>query len=152
MFISSCWTLRTDCEGVLLDEAVTRHGERLAAARDGLGFWAGLLDGAFTGWWLLEPVDAAGEAELGYRLRPEFWRHGLAREGSVALVEYGFGELGLTRIFAQTMAVNAASRATMASVGLSYDRTFHEEFETPIPGAEQGEVEYAISRERWLAR
>jgi len=47
------------------------------------------------------------------------------------------------------MAVNEASRATMQAVGLSYVRTFHVEFDEPLPGSDQGEVEYAITRERW---
>ena len=50
------------------------------------------------------------------------------------------------------MAVNAASRATMAAVGLPQVRTFHREFDDPLPGTELGEVEYAITREEWLAR
>ncbi len=65
------------------------------------------------------------------------------------MIDYGFGELGLERIIAETMAVNEASRATMQSVGLRYVRTFHVEFDDPLPGSEQGEVEYAITREEW---
>jgi RimJ/RimL family protein N-acetyltransferase len=48
------------------------------------------------------------------------------------------------------MAVNQPSRATMASVGLKFVRIFAEEYDVPIPGQEQGEVEYDITRERWL--
>ena len=58
----------------------------------------------------------------------------------------------LTRIFAETMAVNVASRATMASVGLTHVRTFHMEVDEPLPGSDLGEVEYAISVEQWRAR
>lgn len=47
------------------------------------------------------------------------------------------------------MAVNAASRATMTSVGMQHVRTFHLNFDEPLPGSELGEVEYAISREQW---
>jgi hypothetical protein len=45
----------------------------------------------------------------------------------------------------------AASRATMAAADLRYVRTFHLDWEDPLPGSELGEVEYAISREQWLA-
>lgn len=131
------------------EQVTARHRERLAAARDGLGFWAGSVAGSFAGWWLLEPGERPGEAELGYRLRPEFWRRGLASEGARALLEHGFAELGLRRVFAQTMAVNEASRATMASVGLRYVRTFHQDWPVPLPGAEHGEVEYAVTRDEW---
>lgn len=76
---------------------------------------------------------------------------GPGREGARELIRYGFVELGLNRIFAQTMAVNAASRATMNAVGLSFVRAFisAEPYDDPIAGAEQGEVEYEITRASW---
>jgi len=47
------------------------------------------------------------------------------------------------------MAVNAASRGVMAAVGMSYVRTYFPEWDEPLPGAEQGEVEYEITRADW---
>ena len=140
-------------------EVEQAHQRRLAAASRvaGLGFWVGLVDGIFVGWWILEPPHRAdqgpadGQAELGYRLLRRYWRRGLASEGARELVRYGFEDLGLHRIFAETMAVNLPSRATMTSVGLTYVRTFHLDFDDPLPGSQQGEVEYAITREQWLA-
>ncbi|MEU4677045.1 GNAT family N-acetyltransferase [Micromonospora sp. NPDC023737] len=140
-------------------EVESVHRLRLAAAQrvPGLGFWAGFVDGDFVGWWLLEPPEradqgsVAGQAELGYRLLRRYWRQGLASEGARELIRHGFEDLGLTRIFAETMAVNEGSRATMASVGLRYVRTFHLDFDHPLPGTELGEVEYALTREDWLA-
>jgi hypothetical protein len=38
----------------------------------------------------------------------------------------------------------------MRSVGLRHVRTFHLDFDDPLPGSEQGEVEYALSRQEWL--
>jgi len=111
-----------------------------------------------VGWWALEPPERPdqgppdGQAELGYRLLRRHWRQGLASEGARELVRHGFADLGLRRIFAETMAVNEASRATMASVGLTYVRSFHADWDEPIPGSEHGEVEYAITREEWLER
>ncbi|HEY0166294.1 MAG TPA: GNAT family N-acetyltransferase [Jatrophihabitans sp.] len=135
------------------------HRARLAAAElvPGLGFWVGLHDGDFVGWWLLEPPQRAdqgpveGQAELGYRLLRRHWRQGFASEGARELLRHGFTDLGLRRIFAETMAVNEASRATMTSIGLRHVRTFHADWDEPIPGAEHGEVEYAITREQWQA-
>jgi RimJ/RimL family protein N-acetyltransferase len=135
------------------------HRRRLAAAEPvpGLGFWAGFENEEFVGWWILEPPERAdqgpveGQAELGYRLLRRHWRRGLASEGARELLRHGFEELRLDRIFAETMAVNEASRATMTSIGLRHVRTFHADWDEPIPGAEHGEVEYAITREQWLA-
>jgi RimJ/RimL family protein N-acetyltransferase len=134
------------------------HRERLAAANvvPGLGFWAGFVDGEFVGWWLLEPPErpgqepAHGEAELGYRLVRRHWRQGLASEGARELLRHGFADLGLERIFARTKTVNAASRATMASVGMRYVRRLGLDVPEPGPGGELGAVEYAITRQEWL--
>ena len=156
------------------DEVVHYHRLRLAVAEGvpGLGFWAGFTteklgtgqfgtenftSGQFVGWWVLEPPERPdqgpieGQAELGYRLLRRYWRQRLASEGARELLRHGFADLGLRRIFAETMTVNQASRATMASIGLRYVRTFHADWDQPIPGAEHGEVEYAITRDEWLA-
>lgn len=60
-----------------------------------------------------------------------------------------FTTLGLRRVFATTMAVNLASRRVMEKAGLRYVRTFHLEFDDPIPGTEHGEVEYAVTADEW---
>ncbi|MBE3009046.1 GNAT family N-acetyltransferase [Microbispora sp. NEAU-D428] len=141
------------------EEVEAFHRQRLAAAERvaGLGFWVGFVGGRFVGWWILEPPTrddqgpVEGQAELGYRLLRRYWRQGLASEGARELLRHGFEDLRLTRVFAETMAVNTASRATMTAIGMRYVRTFHANWEEPLPGSELGEVEYAITREQWLA-
>ena len=78
------------------------------------------------------------------------WRQGYAREGSRELIRHGFEDLGLRRIFAQTMATNGPSRAMLRSIGMRYVRAFVEEpgGDEP-PGHELGEVEYEIRRADW---
>lgn len=119
----------------------------------GLGLWAThTRDGLFVGWFHLRQQDdrPVGEVELGYRLRRAAWGRGYATEGSLALLRRGFEELGVRTVFAQTMAVNAASRRVMEKVGLTYRRTYFPDL-PPIPGSDQGGVEYAITREEWRA-
>ena len=136
------------------------HRRRVALGADapGLGYWVGVLDGDPVGWWLLDVVRddeqrrIPDQAELGYRLLRRYWRRGLAGEGARELLRYGFADLGLTRVIARTMAVNAGSRATMTSVGMVHVRDFSADLDEPVPGAEHGEVEYAISREQWFRR
>ena len=88
---------------------------------DGLGFWVGLVDGDFVGWWTFQPAhgpdqpDDPAVADLGYRLLQRHWRKGLASEGARELVRYGFDDVGLDRIIAQTLVINTASRAVMSS-------------------------------------
>lgn len=139
------------------EETERAHRRRLTAATEvpGLGFWAGFADGAFVGWWILQPPHGPdqrkvpGEAEIGWRLLRRCWRRGYASEGARELLRYGFAEVGLSRVIAQTMAVNLASRATMSSIGMTYVRSFVSGDYTDderVPGSEQGEVEYAITR------
>ncbi|WP_328421115.1 GNAT family N-acetyltransferase [Micromonospora sp. NBC_00389] len=119
----------------------------------GLGRWAALdpETGGFLGWFALDPSADGTEAELGYRLRRSTWGRGLATEGSRALVRYAFGTVGMRRVWAETMTVNDRSRRVMAKAGLRYLRTFHLQWDDPIPGTEHGEVEYELRAEEWAA-
>ncbi|MFG1881254.1 GNAT family N-acetyltransferase [Micromonospora sp. NPDC049102] len=112
----------------------------------GLGRWAALdrASGEFLGWFALDPSEDGAEAELGYRLRRSAWGRGLATEGSRALVRYALDVVGVRRVWAQTMAVNERSRRVMEKAGLRHVRTFHLDFDDPIPGTEHGEVEYEL--------
>jgi RimJ/RimL family protein N-acetyltransferase len=119
----------------------------------GYGFWAASekATGRFLGWFHLRPGEGAGddEPELGYRLRREAWGRGLASEGSVALIDRAFAELGAARVYASAMAVNTASRRVMEKAGLRFVRSFDADWPVRIPGDEHGDVEYAIDRAQW---
>jgi RimJ/RimL family protein N-acetyltransferase len=109
--------------------------------------------GRFVGWWALNPSpDEPTDAELGYRLRRDAWGRGYATEGALALLAHGFDTVGLEHVWAQTMAVNGASRAVMERIGLLFERTWVGEWNEPLPGWERGEVAYGITREQWRAR
>ncbi|RMI46057.1 GNAT family N-acetyltransferase [Streptomyces triticirhizae] len=132
----------------------------------GRGYWAAeeRNSGVFLGWFEFRPLESANgagaggtgaagvEVELGYRLAASAWGRGLATEGASALVDRGFAELGVARVTANTMAVNARSRRVMEKVGLRLVRSFAGDWPEPIPGSEHGEVEYALTREEWAAR
>jgi RimJ/RimL family protein N-acetyltransferase len=120
----------------------------------GYGFWAAIekATGDFLGWFHLRPNPdhpVPDEPELGYRLRRAAWGKGYATEGSRALINRAFAELGARRVFAETMAVNVASRRVMEKSGLRHVRTFHADWPVRIPGDEEGDVEYAITRDEW---
>ncbi len=119
----------------------------------GHGFWAAIdrSTGAFLGWFHLRPGHGAApdEPELGYRLRREAWGRGLATEGSLALIDRAFAQLGARRVTASTMAVNAASRRVMEKAGLRFVRAVRQDLPHRIDGDEHGAVEYALTREEW---
>ncbi|QBR94401.1 N-acetyltransferase [Nocardioides euryhalodurans] len=137
------------------DEVLTEHLPRRLRPDGpprGIGCWAGFGtdDGRFLGWWTLAVDDEdPTTAELGYRLRRDAWGHGLATEGSRALLDHAFGTLRLPYVWATTMAVNAGSRGVMRKLGMTHVRTEVQEWDDPLPGAELGEVRYEISREDW---
>jgi RimJ/RimL family protein N-acetyltransferase len=112
------------------------------------GWWGTCwTPGAFLGWIGFDPAEDGrpdDEVELGYRLRRAAWGKGYATEGSRALIGKAFDELGVRRVFAQTMAVNLASRRVMEKSGLRFVRTFHLTWVDTIPGTEYGEMEYAL--------
>jgi RimJ/RimL family protein N-acetyltransferase len=120
---------------------------------DAWGFWAAIerATGAFLGWFHLRPGpgDPADEPELGYRLRRDAWGRGLATEGSRALVDRAFEQLGASRVHAGTMFVNTGSWRVMDKSGLRLVRRFHQDWPDRIEGEEHGDVEYAITRAEW---
>ena len=138
---------------VLRDEVIPFHLGVYGRFR-GLGTWAAesSATGEFLGWFHFRPGpgEDATNVDLGYRLSRSTWNRGLATEGSRALIRKGFTELGVARVFAQTMTVNTASRRVMEKCGLVLVRTFP--FDGPGPlieGAEHGEVEYALTKAEW---
>lgn len=123
---------------------------------EGYGFWAAVEKSSrdFLGWFHFRPRKGGSpdEVELGYRLRRDAWGKGYATEGSRALIGKGFAELGVRRVFAETMVVNLASRRVMEKAGLSLVRSFHQEWPDRIEGDEHGDVEYALTRAEWEQR
>ncbi|CZT09607.1 hypothetical protein WAI453_004711 [Rhynchosporium graminicola] len=128
----------------------------------GLGTWAAYVGSEFVGWWVLAAGELADTGTppqpdtknvvFGLRLLPKFWGQGLAKEGTREIFRHAFEDLGVEQISGDTMTINQGSRATMASCGMKHIRTYHNEYPTPPPGIEEGEVEYRITKDDWLAQ
>jgi RimJ/RimL family protein N-acetyltransferase len=144
-------TPRHEIEGDVLP-AFLGYYERFA----GYGFWAAIEKSSerFVGWFHFRPANLADpdEVELGYRLVKSVWGKGYATEGSRALIDKGFAELGVRRVVAFTMVVNVASRRVMEKAGLRLVRIFHQPWPDSIEGEEEGDVEYALLRSEWSGR
>jgi RimJ/RimL family protein N-acetyltransferase len=154
------------------EEVAESHARRMALAAqiEGLGFWMAFgSDGGkrgtappaaeggaeFIGLMMLPPAhgpdqpDDPAVSDLGYRLIRRYWRQGLASEASRALLRHAFATAGQNRVIAQTMAVNAASRGVMKTIGMRYVRTYFPSWDAPLPGSQEGEVEYEMTRGMW---
>jgi ribosomal-protein-alanine N-acetyltransferase len=62
-----------------------------------------------------------GTAELGYWLGQPFWGKGIATAAVRRIVEFGFEELHLRRIFADVFASNPASRRVLEKAGFQLE-------------------------------
>ncbi len=91
-----------------------------------LGLWATVLkeSGAFIGRCGLIPWTIGGvpEIEVAYMISRSFWHRGLGSEAAIALVRYGFEQLGLSRLIALIHPGNEASKRTATKAGLGFER------------------------------
>jgi RimJ/RimL family protein N-acetyltransferase len=109
--------------------------------------WAVVLRDSQTlvGWAALF-VDDDGTGELGYRFFRTYWGRGYATEAAKGIISDAFTRVGVVRIKAVTMAVNTRSRRVMEKLGMWHAETRFVDSPDPLPGVEQGEVEYVIER------
>ncbi len=66
--------------------------------------------------------DTLEDVDVGFALRPRFWRRGYASEAAAAVMEYGRTRLGLRRIVAVTQADNLGSIKTLEKLGLRFEK------------------------------
>jgi RimJ/RimL family protein N-acetyltransferase len=62
--------------------------------------------------------------EIGWRIRRTEWNQGFATEAAKACLDYGFADLGLTKVYSFTSVHNQASERVMQKIGLRREGTF----------------------------
>jgi RimJ/RimL family protein N-acetyltransferase len=92
-------------------------------------------------------LEGEREADLGYILAREAWEHGYASEVARALVQAGFEQLGLERIFAVCAVGHAASARVLEKLGMH--REAHLVENEWVKGEWQSELVYAILDREW---
>ncbi len=93
-------------------------------AAHGVQYWA-LFDrsGDFVGCGGLRPwVYTPGEAnlELGFHIVKRCWGRGLATEAAVGVLDYGWGTLGLSKVYAGHHPANHASQRILGKLGFEF--------------------------------
>jgi len=95
---------------------------------NGFGPWAAIEK--TTGCWIgkigLDQLDDwpdPDKIEVGFELHEAWWGRGLATEGAVAALHFGFEQHGLERIISVTAAAHIAARRVMEKAGLIYEGT-----------------------------
>ncbi|SEM44225.1 GNAT family N-acetyltransferase [Streptacidiphilus jiangxiensis] len=89
--------------------------------------WAVRRDGVLVGHAEIKPSDVVGGHEIVYALAPAAWGSGLGTELARALVDHGFGTLGLTEVHATVAAPNSASLKLLARIGFEHVRDVTED-------------------------
>nr|WP_206344269.1 GNAT family protein [Streptomyces mesophilus] len=86
-------------------------------------------------------------ATIGFALRPDTWGVGYGQETVRLLLELGFAELELHRIWGARSPANAASAKTMAQAGMAEDYTLREHIQKA--GKWRDSVVHTILRHEW---
>jgi RimJ/RimL family protein N-acetyltransferase len=89
-------------------------------------WWVASLsaDGPAIGECDLSEIDLHhGRAELGFLFARQYWGKGYAHEAMERLIDYGFNDLGLTRLWARFHEGNAASKRLLEKLGFTYEGT-----------------------------
>jgi RimJ/RimL family protein N-acetyltransferase len=60
-----------------------------------------------------------GKHEIGWRLRPESWGQGIAKEAAVASMDLAFNAFGAPEVIATTVPANVASQGLMKRLGMT---------------------------------
>ncbi|MBS0376341.1 MAG: GNAT family N-acetyltransferase [Proteobacteria bacterium] len=94
-------------------------------------------------------LDGARSGDIGYMLAPRHWGHGYGTELACALVEFGFGQLGLRRLAAVVAIENDRSRRVLEKAGFVWDGLMRRHLRTPA--AIRDCHRYVIDRERWAS-
>lgn len=68
----------------------------------------------------------AREADIGYELDPRFWGKGYATEAASKMLEFGFREMGLHRVWAWCLAENVASAHVLRKIGMRQEAHLRE--------------------------
>lgn len=72
-----------------------------------------------------EPLNNhEGFHELGYRFKQKHWGKGFATESSKAILEYGFGQIGLDAMYAITPPENENSIKVLGKLGFRFTGQF----------------------------
>ena len=97
---------------------------RRSEQRDGFTFWvAERWNGAFLGFCGLlrireKDCPFRNSVEIGWRIRSDAWRNGLAFEAATATLNHGFERLGMALVVSRAAAGNVPSRRLMTKLGM----------------------------------
>lgn len=137
-----------DLWALYCDPAITKHipdapqtyeeaREELNWHKDGhpkhpeLGLWATIYKetGLFIGRCGLLPwtIDDREEVEVAYTIAQNYWGQGLATEAALAIVQYAFEKLKLSRLVCMIEPENEASMHVARHIGMTFEKRMEDD-------------------------
>ena len=90
------------------------------------------------------------EAEIGYAINRKYWNQGYVTEAAKRVLQFGFEELGLHRIYASCRAANIASVHVIEKTGMKFEgRLRHYKF---ARGDRPDSLLYSIFKQEWKGK
>lgn len=142
-----------------LHEIEAKHARTMALfARDGFGFMMMIekSTGELVGHAGMKRVDNPlapnqGDHEIGWLVREDRWRLGLAGEAMRAVIDWAFGPIGAPHLVALTSNRNAASWKLMEKLGM--ERREDLDFTDPAFAPQDNPtIQYSLTKAQWEAR
>ncbi len=106
-----------------------------------------------------KPIGTAGLSDIKWFNRnanlyvdigePEYWGQNIAPEVSKLLIDYGFEELNLHKIYVGIYSPNKRSLRAAEKIGFKYEATLREQIY--IEGEYVDELQFAIFKKDWLS-
>ncbi|HRJ45529.1 MAG: GNAT family N-acetyltransferase [Caldilineaceae bacterium] len=72
-------------------------------------------------------IDGVDEVEVAYTIAKAFWGQGLATEAALAIRDYAFASLGLTRLVCLIDDGNLASARVAEKMGMAFEKACEDE-------------------------
>ncbi|WP_166000614.1 GNAT family N-acetyltransferase [Bacillus sp. Cs-700] len=107
--------------GTVGDETFEQGFNIMIHSQNRSSYWTVFLKQSqeFIGIVFLDTYHDGVKTEVGYQFLPEFWGQGYAREVVTRVIGYGFSELNLDEIVAETQARNTSSCRLLQKVGMT---------------------------------
>ena len=129
------------------EELVARH---LLASPEARPSWAIDLDGACVGTISLGIDTRHATSELHYALAKPLWGKGLMPEAAGAVLDWGFRQRRLAKVWARADADHRQSRRVMEKLGMQREGLARDHYVPPRPGRSRVDVVfYAVLRAEW---
>ncbi len=99
----------------------------------------------YMGIWRVDKHNNRGE--IGYAIKKEFWNKGIASEAARTIINYGFSQMELNTIMANTNPKNLASQSLLKKLGFVQEALFRQDYF--FDGKYLDSAIYGLIKEDW---